>query len=168
MRARYSPACVSEQHWRRLPRNRDWAAQSLKICAPPSFDGAFGSVHERSPAVSMRSQDAETVPHPKVTSHLAKGVSPPDEELWNCQRKPERGQSSPAPSPSINYGEPTPRAYRGVKGSPKPVDQQSASQHRSWQRNRTPIRGRRRDNTPPKTDPDRRPTAPPSPSWNRG
>ena len=114
--ARYFAARIYAQHWGYLPRNSDWAAQSLPISAPPFLDGVSSSVRAKSPAAPLPSKQMSSAHNPQVGARLKEGVSPSDEDSWNRRRRPGSGMRSPSPSPSTTSGKSTPRSYSGDKG----------------------------------------------------
>ena len=159
--ARYCAARLYAQRRGYLHQYWDWAAQSLSISAPPLFDGVFGSVRGKSPAVSPPSKQMDEVPNPKLSLHLDEGVSPLDEDPLNCQRRPGRATISPSPSPSTNYGKSTPSSYRGETGGRRPENRYGDFQPRGGHRDRTPSKGAGSRLRP-------RPTPPPPSAWSQG
>ena len=62
-----------------------WLNRSKSI-DPQVFDGLMGTVHAKTPALSIPSPSAEDAPNPKVNVSLGHGVRPPDRDLLDRRR----------------------------------------------------------------------------------
>ena len=81
-------ASLYAREWAYLPSAWDWAAQSLTLCVPPLFDGAFGSLRAPTSAVSPPSTQEAADKNPKVEARLTVGVTDPEEDMTNRRRHP--------------------------------------------------------------------------------